>query len=106
MPTCKAHIKRVYKTRKAASIWPKYQNCDHNPLCESLPVCGGTVTASMRLTEEPNWGGSTWSVEMRLVCSKCEHPYIDGVLDMPYSIDDELLSKMATVYLDSINANH
>lgn len=56
-------------------------------------VCGGKIKAEIKAIDEPTWGGSYASLEIKYTCEKCKsvfHPYLPN----EYNINDFLTKKI------------
>lgn len=71
---CQAHIIREYKTTKAGSVRPSYYAIDKYP-----EVCNGTLTAAIKMEAEPYYGGTDWSLELEVTCSRCKNGWWPGM---------------------------
>jgi hypothetical protein len=94
MKTCQSHILKEYKTKKADCMWPE---SNYGPTdVGTLPVCGGSIKAELEVDHEGGYGWCNVRPTIKLTCSKCQHPYIPGVLKFNFEakqVIDELLEK-------------
>ena len=68
---CHAHIRRTFKTTKAESLWPNH------PRYNQFPECEGEIKGRLVLTTEPEWGGGSMVMELKLECTHCKDAYHD-----------------------------
>jgi hypothetical protein len=86
MIRCRSKIYKEYKTRKADCVWP---NCA-NPLIggkpldvDSLPVCGGNITLTIKAVDEPDYHSGHYAVlQVTATCSRCRAGYFPGMRDL------------------------
>ena len=84
MIKCQAHILKEYKTVRADSCWPNYNNYDSRPPCDGELIL--LVTAST-----PVYYGDDAELSYTFECSRCKNPYhpkyFNGISNTHYALD-------------------
>lgn len=81
MKTCQSRIVDEYKTRKADSVWPHYDDDPNKSVNLEYPECGGTLTLKVELGDDGSCGDPdccgypSYHIALELTCSRCKFPY-------------------------------
>jgi hypothetical protein len=84
---CQARINRIYKTRKAAVVWPETVFGPNADIEDYPEVCGGDVTVTIRAVDEPDWGSSYARLTLDAVCTRCDYPWWPGRIALEGRVD-------------------
>ena len=88
MRTCEARILKEYPSKKADSMWPESTYGPND--VGTLPICGGRLTITVGV-EDTDYGCHSCSgpgrVVIKLVCSRCQWPYIPGRLKFDHDAE-------------------
>lgn len=80
MLKCQSRILKTYHKAKADPVWPFIQAATFekipDSIAEDLEVCGGNVSIDVSAVDEPDWGGTYATLEVKTTCTRCKTPYV------------------------------